>query len=364
MAEEYERILKKELIPAFFGKGAKADKIKPIKAGHINTTVKFTLKNDPVEGRSFITQRINTGIFKEPEKLMENAVKVTDHLREKAALRGDDPERATLHFTIAKDGNPFVRDSEGGFWRCYRFVDDCFAYDSVTDPSIFRNGGVALGIFQKDLADFPAGELTETIPNFHNTVSRYADFKKAVREDRAGRAASVQKEIEFALEREKYAGVILDAMASGEVPVRVTHNDTKFNNVLIDSQTGKVLCMIDLDTVMPGSALFDFGDSIRYGASSAAEDETDLDTVHFVPELYDAYLDGYMSEVGDVLTAKEKELLPLSAIILTLECGIRFLGDYLNGDIYFGISRESHNLDRARTQFKLIEEQEKYFGIK
>lgn len=347
-------------IAKYFTVEGTLEKVKSLNAGHINSTYKLTYISPDGKKDPYVFQRINTSIFKKPEELMENIDLVTNHIRESVANEGGDTSRCTLKFIPAKDGKLFAIDDEGGYWRAYHFVDNCVAYDKVEKPEDFRNAGVALGIFQKRLSDFPADKLHETIVNFHNTVSRINDFKAFVAKNASGRASQCQKEIDFVLEREQYCSVVLDEIAKGTVPLRVTHNDTKLNNVLMDDKTGEVLCLIDLDTVMPGSALYDFGDSIRFGASSADEDEPDLSKVHFVPELYEAYYDGYMSEAADILTEKEKELLPFSCILMTLECGMRFLGDHIDGDNYFSIHRENQNLDRARTQFKLVADMEKW----
>ncbi len=355
-----------ELLPVEVADGFETDgyitKVKRLGNGHINRTFLVTFRDSDAY-KKYVFQRINTRVFRMPEELMNNVVRVTDHIRAKTALAGGDPERATIRFIKAINGSYLVTDKEGERWRAYCFLDDCRSYEQVRCPEDFEKAGVALGRFQKLLADFPADELCETIPNFHNTLSRVKDFEKIIEADPLGRRRECEEEVRFVLDRTGYAGKVLKAIDAGEVPVRVTHNDTKFNNVLMDDKTGDVLCLIDLDTVMPGSALYDFGDSIRFGASSAEEDERDLSKVYFVPELYDAYKKGYMSEVGSILTVKEKELLPFSAILMTYECGMRFLGDHIDGDNYFSISRPGHNLDRARTQFKLIKDMEEYFGI-
>lgn len=225
-------------------------------------------------------------------------------------------------------------------------------------PVLFTNAAKAFGHFQKLLADYPADTLHETIAGFHNTVDRYALFEKAVAEDKAGRAALVEKEIQFFLDRKADGTVVVDAIAKGQLPLRVTHNDTKLNNIMMDNETDEGICVIDLDTVMPGSVLYDFGDSIRFGASTADEDEQDLSLVSMDLELFEAYTAGFLSEAGSSLTAEEIRLLPFSAKLLTLECGMRFLTDYLNGDTYFRIHREHHNLDRCRTQMKLVADME------
>ena len=355
------------LVPLCVAEGFETEgrivKLSPLGEGHINRTYKVTCALADGGTKKYVFQRINTKIFKKPVELMDNVVRVTEHLRAKAAAEGRDPERSTLRFVPARAGGYLVIDEQGEYWRAYVFIDDCVVYQQVEKTEDFRKAGVALGRFQKMLSDFPADELDETIPNFHNTVSRFADFRRIVSADPVGRKESCAEEVRFVLEREDYCGRVLRRIDSGEVPVRVMHNDTKLNNVLMDRETGEVLCLIDLDTVMPGSALYDFGDSIRFGASSAAEDETDLSKVHFVPELYDAYREGYLSEVGDVLTPAELELLPFSAVLMTYECGMRFLGDYIDGDNYFAVARSTHNLDRARTQFRLVAEMEQYFGI-
>ena len=355
------------LVPLCVAEGFETEgrivKLSPLGEGHINRTYKVTCALADGGTKKYVFQRINTKIFRKPVELMDNVVRVTEHIRSKAAAEGRDPERSTLRFVPARAGGYLVIDEQGEYWRAYVFIDDCVVYQQVEKTEDFYKAGVALGRFQQMLADFPADELDETIPNFHNTVSRFADFQRIVSADPVRRLESCIDEVRFVQAREDYCGRVLRRIDSGEVPVRVTHNDTKLNNVLMDKATGEVLCLIDLDTVMPGSALYDFGDSIRFGASSAAEDEPDLSKVHFVPELYDAYREGYLSEVGGVLTTAELELLPFSAILMTYECGMRFLGDYIDGDNYFAVARPAHNLDRARTQFWLVAEMEQYFGI-
>ncbi len=358
------------LLPADVAEGFETEgvisAVEPLGQGHINRTFMVTTKKDGAE-YYYVFQRINTNVFKMPRELMDNVVRVTEHIRRKTAAEGKPVERCTIKYIKARDGGNggyLYRDLSGQYWRAYVYIGDCVVYQQVERAGDFEKAGIALGQFQKKLSDFPADGLCETIPNFHNTVSRFGDFKRIIAADPKGRKAECGAEVDFVLSRENYCSRVLDRIASGEVPVRVTHNDTKLNNVLMDAETGDVLCLIDLDTVMPGSALYDFGDSIRFGASSAAEDEQDLSKVHFVPEYYYAYRRGYLSEAEEILTDAEIELLPFSSILLTYECGMRFLGDYIDGDNYFGISRPSHNLDRARTQFKLVSDMEKYFGIK
>lgn len=327
-------------------------------SGHINDTFLLTLKKkDHQEGR-VILQRMNKSIFTNPEALMENILGVTSFLRKKIVENGGDPERETLNVIPAKNGKPYFIDSEGEYWRCYTFIEDATSYDQVECPEDFYQSAVSFGNFQRLLADYPAETLHETIKGFHDTKARFEVFKKAVEDDVCGRATSVAKEIQFVLDHEEVANVFGDLLAKGELPLRVTHNDTKLNNIMLDNKTRKGICVIDLDTVMPGLAMNDFGDSIRFGASTGAEDETDLDKIWCDMELFDCYAKGFIEGCGGKLTTKEIELLPMGAKVMTFECGMRFLTDYLQGDTYFKIHRENHNLDRCRTQFKLVSDME------
>lgn len=326
--------------------------------GHINDTLRATCELADGKTKRYIVQRMNDGIFKNPDELMENVMNVTSFLRKKIIAAGGDPDRETLNVIPTKDGKNYLTDENGDFWRCYIFIEDATSFDQVEKPEDFYNSAVAFGNFQRLLADYPAATLHETIKNFHNTVSRFADFKKAVEEDVAGRARDVQKEIQFVLDREADCHVICDALAKGELPLRVTHNDTKLNNIMIDNRTGKGLCVIDLDTVMPGSSLYDYGDSIRFGASTGAEDEQNLDLIWCDLELFEIYTKGYVEGCGGSLTETEIRMMPMGAKLMTLECGMRFLADHLQNDIYYKIHRENHNLDRARTQLKLVADME------
>lgn len=326
--------------------------------GHINDTLRATCELADGRTKRYIVQRMNDGIFKNPDELMENVMNVTSFLRKKIIAAGGDPDRETLNVIPTKDGKNYLTDENGDFWRCYIFIEDATSFDQVEKPEDFYNSAVAFGNFQRLLADYPAATLHETIKNFHNTVSRFADFKKAVEEDVAGRARDVQKEIQFVLDREADCHVICDALTKGELPLRVTHNDTKLNNIMIDNRTGKGLCVIDLDTVMPGSSLYDYGDSIRFGASTGAEDEQNLDLIWCDLELFEIYTKGYVEGCGGSLTETEIRMMPMGAKLMTLECGMRFLADHLQNDIYYKIHRENHNLDRARTQFKLVADME------
>lgn len=322
-----------------------------ITAGHINHTYAVCVNNE--KNPKYVLQKINTSIFQKPDELIANIKGVCSHIRRKVSERGGDPMRESLTLIPTKSGEDYLNSPELGCWRLYYFITDSEAHQSADIPGLLYHAAEAFGNFQKLLSDYPAEKLYETIPNFHNTVSRYADFMQAVAEDKAGRVCECSAEIEEIKKHEKYAHIIVDALNAGEIPLRVTHNDTKLNNIMIDNQTHKGLCVIDLDTVMPGSLLYDFGDSIRFAACNSAEDEPDLSKVYLRLDLFEEYTAGFLSGVGDGITAKEIELLPMSAFILTYELVLRFLGDYLNGDTYFQVHREKHNLERARAQLKL-----------
>ncbi len=326
-------------------------------SGHINRTELVEMERDG-QREKYILQRINTDIFRDVDGLMENIVGVTDYLRTKIKERGGDPDREALWVIPAKDGASYCRADEDCY-RMYRFIQDAVCYDAVREPGDFYESALAFGTFQSLLADYPADTLHETIPDFHNTPKRFADFSRSVQEDVCGRAALAHKEIAFIKERGQEMSVLTDLLAAGELPLRVTHNDTKLNNVMLDAKTGKGVCVIDLDTVMPGLAVHDFGDSIRFGANTAAEDETDLSKVSLDLGLYERYLDGFLQGCQGSLTQKELEMLPMGAKMMTLECGMRFLADYLSGDTYFRIHREHHNLDRCRTQLALVADMER-----
>ena len=321
--------------------------------GHINDTLLLTT----AKGTQYILQKMNTYVFTNPQGLMENVFGVTEYLKKRIVEQGGDPNRETLTFIQTRSGDLYYNGPEGAF-RAYRFQSDLFALNAARNAQDFYASGKAYGRFQSLLGDYPADTLHETIPHFHDTPQRMQQLKAAIEKNAAGRKDTAQEEIAFALEREASCGIVMDLQARGALPVRVTHNDTKLNNVLLDPKTGEGVCVIDLDTVMPGQAIFDFGDSIRYGASTAAEDEPDLSKVHLDLELFDAYTRGFLEGCNNVLTPAEKSLLPTGAWMMTLECGVRFLADYLNGDVYFKTSYPTHNLVRARTQFKLVLEME------
>jgi hypothetical protein len=330
----------------------------PIPSGHINDTYcsKFETGGGTVR---YVNQRINHLVFREPELLMENIERVTRFARERIIAAGGDPDRETLTIVPTREGRSFHRTPEGTYWRMFRFIGGARTYDRVEDVRLVYAASKAFGKFQKMLARLPGERLKETIPDFHHTRKRYDAFLAAVEFDPVGRASSVKPEIDFVVAREKDTGVVVESMASGHIPERVTHNDTKLNNVMIDDRTGEGICVIDLDTVMPGSVLYDFGDSVRLGAATAAEDEPDLAKVGFDLGMFDRLAAGYLNAAEDFLVPAETELLAFSAKLLTLECGIRFLTDHLKGDVYFKIHRPGHNLDRARTQFKMVAEMER-----
>ena len=324
-------------------------------SGHINDTYRLTYET-PQGTKRYILQRMSKSIFKKPVELMENVSGVTAWLRKKIIENGGDPERETLTLVKSNDGLPYFVDSTGEYWRVYLFIEGATCYDAVKDDNDFYQSAVAFGHFQRLLADYPAESLHETIKDFHNTPDRLEKFKKAVAEDICGRAASVQKEIDFILEREELTHALHDLQLDGRLPLRVTHNDTKLNNIMIDDETGKAICVIDLDTVMPGLTANDFGDSIRFGASTALEDEQDLSKVSCDLHLFDVYARGFIEGCGGALTDLEIDMLPMGAILMTFENGIRFLTDHLEGDHYFHIHREGHNLDRCRTQLTLVKD--------
>lgn len=336
----------------------KLTEIKPYGNGHINDTFLLTYAVGETETTKIICQKMNKNVFPNPVGLMENVQNVTEFLKKKIEEYGGDPYRETLTVIPAKDGKAYYQDEDGEFWRAYVYISDTICYDLPENKEIFYGSAYTFGRFQKMLEDYPAQTLTETIANFHNTKIRFATFKKAVEEDVMGRAKDVQDEIQFVLAREDVANYFTDMQEKGELPLRVTHNDTKLNNVLMDVKTGKGLCVVDLDTVMPGLAMNDFGDAIRFGASTAEEDERDLSKVSCDMEMFETYVKGFLEGCDGGLTAKEIELLPMGAKMMTYECGMRFLTDYLQGDTYFKIHRESHNLDRCRTQFKLVADME------
>ena len=328
--------------------------------GHINDT--FCVLCQPQEGDCirFILQGLSSAAFPHPEELMENFVGITAYLREKIIAAGGDPTRETLSLVKTNDGKDFYTDSNGKVWRLTPFIENTDCFQSAT-PELFEASARAFGRFQYMLQGYPAETLHEAIVNFHNTEDRFAKFEAALAADKHDRAKDIQAEIQFVLDRKADCSVALQALRDGKLPLRVTHNDTKLNNILIDRDTHEGICVIDLDTTMPGLSINDFGDSIRFGANHSKEDEKDLSKVNFDIELYEAYTRGFLEGAKGSLTPAELEYLPWGARLMTLECGIRFLTDYLDGDHYFRIHYADQNLDRCRTQFKLVKDMEEQF---
>lgn len=325
--------------------------------GHINDTYLVRFR-DGGKTRKYILQRINSGVFKEPEKVMDNIIGVTEFLRERIIKNGGDPERETLTVIKTKNNKGYFVDGYGDFWRAFIFIADAVSLDLPEDNNDFYQSAVAFGNFQRQLGDYPIEKLYETIKDFHNTPIRYENFLKALEKNASGRADTALPEIEFVKARKDFTTVLEDSFKKGILPKRVTHNDTKINNVMLDKDTREPVCVVDLDTIMLGYSVNDFGDSIRFGASTAAEDERDLEKVHFDINLFETYTRGFLNGCGGVLTPYEVMLLPEGAKMMTLECGMRFLTDYLDGDTYFKTDYPEHNLVRCRTQFKLVEEME------
>lgn len=329
----------------------------PFGNGHINDTMRVTV-HAPYGDRQFVLQHVNRYVFKRPVEVIENIEKVTAYLSSVVRAEGGDPARGTLTLIAAKDGRHYVIAEDGELWRLYLLVDGTMSIDLPDTPEHFRLCGSAFGRFQQQLGGFDASMLHETIVDFHNTPVRYAQLMDAIARNEAGRLDSVQEEIAFCCRYEQEVHTLTDALQKGEIPLRVTHNDTKINNVLLDKKTGEGVCVVDLDTVMPGLAAYDFGDAIRAGAGTAAEDEPDSEKMKLDLEMFRAFAEGFLEACGAALGERERELLPMGAKMMTLECGMRFLADHLNGDKYFKVHRENQNLDRARTQFALVRSME------
>ena len=321
--------------------------IEPYGNGHINRTFLVTTSGT----KRYLLQVMNTNIFKDSDGLMNNICYVTEYLRSIGV--------ETIEVIPTKDGKKYLKSDRA--YRMYLFIEDTVTYQKVTDRNVFKSSGKAFGQFQNYLAGFDASVLVETIPNFHHTPLRFEAFKKALAADVCGRAKDCKAEIDFMLSHADTYSKVVDGLASGTLPLRVTHNDTKLNNILMDEKTNEARAIVDLDTIMPGSMLYDFGDSIRFGASTADEDEPDIDKVHFDIDLFSAYAEGFCPEVKDSITDAEIELLPYSGYLLTIECGMRFLTDYLSGDTYFATKYPEHNLVRTRTQVRLASEMEQQF---
>ena len=323
-------------------------------SGIINRTYLVCMDMGDGTSNKYVVQKINTNVFREPYHVMENIIHITEHIKKHLIAQNGQYSRRVLSFAVSHEGKPYFENEIDGFWRCYEYIDDAVAYNIAPDKDHIFEAGRAFGEFQLYLTDYDATTLFETIPNFHNTVSRMQALHEAIDTDKAGRAKSVQPEIDFILSREQEAGTIVNALEDGTIPYRVTHNDTKINNVLFDQATEKAICVIDLDTVMPGSSLYDFGDAIRSGSCAAAEDEKDLSKVFMDIEKYRLFTKGFIKGTHSLLTEKEIEMMPISAKILTLELAARFLTDYLNGDVYFHTDYDGQNLRRTRTQIKLV----------
>jgi serine/threonine protein kinase len=328
--------------------------------GHIHETyaIWFELANG--KKHRYILQRMNHEVFKDPVAVMENIERITQHLRRKINAMGGDPQRETLNLIPATEGGYLYQAPDGNYWRTYVFIENAQTYDIIDNLQRVYDAARTLGNFQKLLADFPVGTLHETIPNFHHTPKRFEAFVRAVEQDSHSRARQVRDEIDFVQSRASDTKILIDLLEQGKLPLRITHNDTKLNNVMIDNQTGRGLCLIDLDTVMPGLSLYDFGDAIRTGAALAAEDEIDLSRVELSLAIFEQIAHGYLDSTRDFLIPAEMDHLAFSAKLITLEQCIRFLTDYLNGDIYYKIHRPQHNLDRCRTQLQLVSEMEKH----
>lgn len=330
----------------------------PYGSGHINDTYAASYVQGGAKIR-FIHQRVNHTIFRNPVAQMENIQRVTSHIRKKLQREsGTRAAREILTVVPSCEGKPYHIDEAGNFWRTYVLIEGAHSVDVARSPAEAYEAARAYGRFQRMLTDFPPPRLHEIIPDFHHTPKRVHALEIAVREDVAGRVKLAKKEIEFALKRKPTASRLLELCAAGTMPERVVHNDTKLNNVLLDDDSGEGVCVVDLDTVMPGLALYDFGDMVRSTTSPAAEDERDLTKVCMRMEMFEGLLRGYLEEAGAFLTEAEKKNLAFAGRLITYEIGVRFLADYLSGDVYFKTHREHHNLDRARTQFALVKHME------
>ena len=347
----------KLILPQFCFKGA-YQSAKELHSGNINTTYHVIYEEEGVQ-HDYVLQRINSYVFKNPQGVMNNIARVTSHLRNSLIKNGEDPARRVLEVIPTHAGELMYVDGNGDFWRAYPFITDATAYDTVDSPELFCEIGRAFGNFQKLLCDFPADELFDSIPDFHNTYKRFFTFVNSVGKDAAGRVAKAEEEIEFMFEHRKMMSSIVKLIDAGTLPLRVTHNDTKSNNIMVDNKTGKGLCVIDLDTIMPGSVLYDYGDAIRFGASTAAEDEPDTGKIALDLDKTYAFTKGFIEETNGFLTDEELRLLPLGVKVITCELAMRFLTDYLDGDLYFKVNSPEHNIIRARAQIALLKDIER-----
>ncbi len=352
----------KHVLPEFRFEG-EYENVTELQSGNINNTYHLEYK-DGDKPRHYTLQRINGYVFKHPDVVTSNINRVTNHVKQSLTRDGINPDRKVLELIPTNRGDLIFRDKEGDYWRVYRFIENATAYDAVEKPEHFFEAGRAFGEFQRRLIDFPAEEVVDTIPNFHNTTKRFCAFVESATEDRVGRADDLEDEIEFFFQRRRMMNEIVKRLKTGELPLRVTHNDTKINNVMIDDATDKALCVIDLDTVMTGSVLYDFGDAIRFGASTAAEDEPDTSKIALDMDKFKLFTEGFISETNGFLTKPELRLLPLGVKVLTCELAMRFLTDYIDGDLYFKVKSPYHNLVRAHAQMQLLRDVEaKYYEM-
>lgn len=349
----------KHILPHFQFKGSYVDATE-LHSGNINVTYHLVYQ-DGSTIHHYVLQNVNNYVFHDPYAVMDNIERITSHIRAKLIASGKDPARHVLEIIHTTDDNTLYKQE--GYWRAYRYIDQASAPDMIERPKQFEEAGHAFGEFQKLLCDFPAEQLHTTIPDFHNSTKRFYNFVRAVSEDKAGRVRELENEIEFIFDHRKLLGTIVKELDRGSLPLRVTHNDTKINNVMIDDATDKALCVIDLDTVMPGSALYDYGDAIRFGASTAAEDEEDLSKVALDLDKWKVFTRGFLAEVDGFLTPHEIEMLPVGMSVITCEQAMRFLTDYIEGDLYYKVKSPRHNLIRAHAQMKLLEDMEAKMGI-
>lgn len=342
-------------ICASFCIGGKYLGCRELTTGNINRTYQVHYVREGID-KYYIVQRINKSVFKNPEQVMDNIVRVTAYVRENIVKKSLSTKRFVLRVFSGNDGRPFVIDNKGDYWRCYRFIADSVTYDSTDDLTVIENAGKAFGRFQNCLDGFDASSLYITIPDFHNTKKRYVDFHRAIESDSVGRVKSVGKEIEDILSFEEKATVLQGYLDAGNIPLRVTHNDTKCNNVCFDKVTGEALAVLDLDTVMPGAVAHDFGDAVRFIANTTVEDDPDTDKVALDLDKYEAFTKGFIPEVAHTLTDLEKETMNLGVLTMAVELATRFLTDYISGDTYFHVKYPGHNLDRARNQIALAKD--------
>ena len=330
--------------------------ISPFGNGNINKTYLISTNSN----KKYILQEINSKVFKKPKEVMRNIELVTEHIRNIHRKNSIESDQAVLEILYTNDNQSYVK-LDDRYWRAYNFVENAITYETTDDPEIFKQVGIAVGAFQKFLNDFNSDRLAITIPDFHNTPKRFSSLSKVVDEDNYDRVMKVFKEIQFINSRKNKLSIIVQALEKKEIPLRVTHNDTKLNNVMIDKTTNKAVCIIDLDTVMPGSVLYDFGDAIRVGANNAKEDESDLSKVRLNMSLFESFVDGFLEETHNILNQKEIDLLVDSVWLITMEISIRFLTDYLDNDQYFRTDYPEHNLVRTKAQLKLVNEIERYY---